>query len=184
MYAMAASSVGATALDFYSLCCERHGDLAPPYSSAAIANRFLSIADRKGALLDPMKIQKLVYIAHGWHLALAGQPLCSETVHAWRWGPVFPDLYHAVKQWGRDAILEPVFSGEWRDAMPVPDDGSFASQLLDAVWENYSRFTGPQLSRLTHMEGTPWDQIHSKGGWYEVIPNDLIAEHYREKAAA
>lgn len=160
---------------------ERSGSL-PPYSSAAIANRFLSIADREGRPLGPMKIQKLVYIAHGWYLAYTGEPLCSETVYAWRWGPVFPDLYHAVKQWGRKPILEPVLVGGWEHARPVPDDGSFASELIKGVWKTYRDFSGPELSTLTHMDDTPWARINGQGeGWYAEIPVELIKDHYLEK---
>ena len=68
--------------------------------SEAIANSFLEI----GEPIDPMKIQKLVYFAHGWHLGFQEQPLSVEDAQAWQWGPVFPDLYHEIKGYGRGPI--------------------------------------------------------------------------------
>ena len=84
-----------------------------PYPSAAIANRFLEIAKRSRALVDPMKLQKLVYFAHGWHLGFDKGPLCSEFAEAWRWGPVFPNLYHEVKRWGSAPVMSPVPATEF-----------------------------------------------------------------------
>jgi uncharacterized phage-associated protein len=59
-----------------------------PYPAAAIANEFIKVAKRNGVLLTPMKLQKLVYFAHGWYLALLGKPLINEPVEAWKFGPV------------------------------------------------------------------------------------------------
>ncbi|WP_366513810.1 type II toxin-antitoxin system antitoxin SocA domain-containing protein [Planktotalea sp.] len=44
-----------------------------------------------------MKLQKLVYIAYGWHLALSGKKLFTEEIEAWKHGPVVPSLYHEFK---------------------------------------------------------------------------------------
>ena len=79
-----------------------------PYPAAAVANSFLDIAKVAEESVDPMKVQKLVYFAHGWHLGYDRGALSTELAQAWRWGPVFPDLYHAVKIWGNRAIAKPV----------------------------------------------------------------------------
>ena len=51
-----------------------------------------------------MKMQKLVYLAHGWHLAIHDRPLISENFEAWPYGPVEEDLYHIFKPY-RDAPI-------------------------------------------------------------------------------
>ena len=134
-----------------------------------------------------MKIQKLVYIAHGWHLGLYDEPLCSEIVQAWKWGPVFHDLYHAVKHWGNRSIREPV-QDYWdeEEVPPVPDNDSFESELIKDVWNIYQGYTGSQLSRLTHASGTPWDDVvqEREGRWYPEISDDRIKRHYNGKLRA
>ena len=37
-----------------------------------------------------VKVQKLLYYCHGWHLAFTGNPMFSERVEAWELGPVVP----------------------------------------------------------------------------------------------
>ena len=67
---------------------------------------------------------------------------------------------------------------------PVPDDRLFAAELIKAVWSLYCDHTAAQLSNLTHARGTPWDEIQKKGRWYAEIPDELIAQHYRDKLRA
>ena len=52
------------------------------YDARAIANFFLDKAGEDKQSLDQMKIQKLVYYANGWHLALRSSPLIDEQVEA------------------------------------------------------------------------------------------------------
>ena len=114
------------------------------YLPVAIANTFWDIARSAGRSVDPMKIQKLVYFAHGWHLGLEKGPLSSEHAEAWRWGPVFPDLYHSVKKWGRDPIDEPIITFvdvQWTAPQLSPAD-EFALQLTNRVWEVYGGDVG------------------------------------------
>ena len=63
------------------------------HSSIAIANGFLDLAEGvPAARMTNMKVQKLVYIAHGFTLAMCDEPLISSHVHAFQWGPVIPVL--------------------------------------------------------------------------------------------
>src|SRR6516164_9635188 len=70
----------------------------------AVANYLLSKADVDQKKLDPLQLQKLVYIAHGWHLGLLNRPLFAQRVEAWPYGPVIEDVYHAFKRFGQNGI--------------------------------------------------------------------------------
>ena len=60
-----------------------------------VANYFLSLCDEDaGDLISNLKLQKLVYYAQGFHLAISGEPLFDEKIMAWEHGPVIPQLYH------------------------------------------------------------------------------------------
>jgi len=122
---------------------------------------------------SPMKIIKLVYIAHGWTLGINGVPLIKEPVEAWRYGPVIRELYTSVKQFRNNPIE--------LNSLPDIDQVEFnddEKDVMDEVLSEYGGITAMQLSAITHADGTPWD-ITQKNGRI-VITNDLIREHYRK----
>ena len=160
------------------------------YTPAAIGNRFRDLAMSEGIPIDPMKVQKLVYFAHGWHLGFGKGPLSIDEVQAWRWGPVFPNLYHAVKIWGTGPIMEPiggpeVHNGKSRLGKPnVPADMGYADRLTQRVWEVYGPMPTISLSQLTHEVDGPRDVIWKKapGRHGLVIPDPLIRDYFAKKA--
>lgn len=150
---------------------KRHG-------SRAVANYLIERAMEDGDFLTSMQLLKLVYIAHGWSLAIRQRPLVREAVEAWKYGPVISDLYHGVKRWG---------AGPVRDRLPgyfASEDG-FASEdelLISSVLSAYRDLSGLELSNLTHRRGTPWYKVYYEQGGkdrrHAVIPDGLIKEHF------
>lgn len=155
------------------------------HSPKAIANHFLSLARASGQPISPMKLQKLVYYAHGWYAGHTGQPLIDETVEAWPYGPVIPSLYHEFKRFGASDITRMAMDldGQQLREVPPPDDPSLR-QFLDNVWSSYGPFTGIRLSEMTHAPGGPWDETwkESAGMRGTDIPFQRIAEHFRAAA--
>lgn len=161
------------------------------YDSRAVANFFLEAGRREGIRISPMKLQKLVYIAHGFHLAIFDQPLVDQAFEAWPYGPVEPTLFHEFKSFGRLPItrLASVVSGEHLNAPVTPnlDDYDNANKentkaLLRQVWNGYKGLSGTRLSELTHQPGTPWTKSREgmKGGvaLSPRIQNKLIRDYY------
>jgi uncharacterized phage-associated protein len=149
------------------------------FSSFQIAQFFIKKGSDYGIPITPMKLIKLVYIAHGWHLGLYGKPLISEQVQAWKYGPVIPPLYSQYKSFGNGPI-------GWTDAsVYIPNIADQKTEkFLDSIWNAYSKYTGGQLSTMTHKEDTPWWKIWNKNGGEErngaVIPDNIISQHYKE----
>ncbi len=155
------------------------------YPALAVANYFIDKANMSGKVLDHLKIQKLVYIAHGWHLAIFDIALIDEPVQAWKYGPVIPSLYQAFKRHGNAPVVENEAIVRRFGEISVPSvayDDNQVQELLDKVLEAYSKYTGVQLSNLTHQDGTPWDQTwkEGRGRNNKRINNQLIARHFRE----
>jgi uncharacterized phage-associated protein len=152
------------------------------YDPLAIATFFINRSLSTGIQLTPMKLVKLSYIAHGWYLAFKEEPLLSEGVQAWKFGPVVPTVYHAYKEFGKDQILrvKTVGLGTHLDITPHSDEWN----ILERVWNAYKDFTGVELSTMTHQPGTPWDTINKQFNGdlpsNAIIPNDIIKKHYKE----
>lgn len=147
------------------------------YSSLQIAKRLLTLAEKAGSALTPMQLIKLVYICHGWVLALCKRPLIKEKVEAWQYGPVIPELYSAIKAYRSQPVIN--------ISVDEPTFGSEEDSIISQVFDLYGHLSGVQLSALTHQPQTPW-AITWQNGWGKSseISNDLIEEHFRRLAEA
>ena len=112
--------------------------------------------------VDAMKLQKLLYYAQGWHLAITGQPLFTDSIEAWRDGPVVPVVYSGHR--GRRKV------SSWPSGNPAALDKD-SVQLLDLVCASYGELSGDDLSKLTHSED-PW--LQARRGLREDEPGDEL----------
>jgi uncharacterized phage-associated protein len=164
------------------------GRFVMPHSPEAVANEFLKRAKRGGIALTPMHLQKLVYIAHGWTLAITGRPLVGEQPQAWLYGPVYSSLYDALRRFGSGRVSSLIHQNNWANAEALR--GSVINEqfsveetgILNKVYEEYGDLEAFQLSALTHDAGTPWTETYVRDE-NRQIPNDLIERHFRGIAA-
>lgn len=146
-----------------------------PVSPQAVANAFIEIAREEKMSLTNMQVQKLVFLAQGYALALIGSCLYENNIHAWQWGPVIPSLYKKLRKYGSGVVSETL---EAPDSV-VKDTSEF--EIILGVWENYGKFTGGQLSAMTHKPGSPWDK-QWKRKEFDPIPPEEIKEYYKRLA--
>ena len=70
-----------------------------------VALYFLNRSDSAGSYaITHLKLQKLVYYAQAWSLAVRGEPIFEEHIEAWTHGPVSPDLYRIYRNNGYNTI--------------------------------------------------------------------------------
>nr|WP_276616001.1 type II toxin-antitoxin system antitoxin SocA domain-containing protein [Pseudomonas syringae] len=153
------------------------------FSAKSIANYFLELAAASGQSISPMKLQKLVYYAHGWYSGYTDRPLINEPVEAWQYGPVIPSLYHEFKRFGSGDIQCKAFD---YDALGVreaatPSDPNVRT-FLQNVFNSYGKYSGIRLSEMTHASGTPWYTTWSecKGMRGVDIPFKEISSYFKE----
>lgn len=173
-----------------------------PYNSAAIANFFIGAFNAVESRLTPTKLQKLVYFAHGWHLAIHDAPLIDEKIQASQSGPMIFSLYHNLRGHQNASVMalikQPqVMSECGRPLRPLkimlvdhslddcPEAKPRTSSLLRGIWAIYGEQDSMQLSSMTHEAGGPWDQIRQKFPQRlppgEQIPDDVIKEFFRKR---
>lgn len=129
-----------------------------------------------------MQLQKLVYIAHGWHLVLHNRPLVRDEIQAWKWGPVLPRLYSAGRAYGSDPITKPLFAGGGQ-AFDVPkiSEKDYATRaFLDAFWNAYGGYSAIELMNMTHRAGTPWAAAYTGHRSGTTIKDSAIKSHYSQ----
>jgi uncharacterized phage-associated protein len=155
-----------------------------PAWSPEIANEFIRLAANDGRALDQIQLQKLVYIAHGWCLAVSGQPLTGDRPEAWEFGPVYPRLADALAAFGLDPVTRELTDGElFSDSSRVVSSRSELDALeldvITRIYHDYGDFTGSQLSTLTRRGSAPWREVYAQGaGRLRDIPHELIRTHF------
>jgi uncharacterized phage-associated protein len=123
------------------------------YSSIQIANYFIKKSIDTNKPVTQMKLQKLIYFAHGWSLALRNEPLINESIEAWKYGPVVPSIYQLFKTYGNNPIVN--LQKDYFGNTPVVSDLD-TIDILDLVWDLYSDLSSIQLSNVTHEIDSPW----------------------------
>jgi uncharacterized phage-associated protein len=132
------------------------------YHANDIAAWFLRRIDRgAGDSMTHLKLQKLVYYAQSWSLALLDRPLFDEDVQAWRHGPVARSVYDRYNRYGWNAIPTPTWE---------PEIDAVTQSLLEDIHRIYGGRLASELEKLSHDE-QPWKtaggispQRHHRGG--------------------
>jgi uncharacterized phage-associated protein len=132
-----------------------------------IADYFIAAVDYdSGDNITNLKLQKLLYYAQGFHVAMReGQPLFSESVLAWKHGPVVRQVYARYNcQWHPIDPKSSFHPGDY-----APED----RELLDAIWSTYGQFSAEKLEAMTHEE-SPWIKTPIN----RIISLDLLADYF------
>lgn len=125
--------------------------------------------------ITPLKLQKLLYYAQGFHLINTGDRLFKAELEAWTHGPVVRKIYNDYRSFGYHVIPSEPF---------VNKDPLFGDELLseeeiatiDEVWDAFGNLDGKTLEELTHQED-PWLNTDIN----EKIDVELIREYFENQ---
>lgn len=147
------------------------------YDTSLIAYAFVKKGIETGKPVTQMKLQKMVYFAHGYHLAKYGEPLIKEDFEAWQFGPVAPSIYNEFRLYGSGPIL-----------MKETDKleaglRSLSSEAIDAInytWEATKDVSAYKLSGWTHKQDSPWANAYRPNIVGSVIRNNDIQAYFTQ----
>lgn len=112
-----------------------------------VALYFLKKTDPETNDISNLKLQKLLYYAQGYSLAMHNTPLFKQDIFAWQHGPVVTEVYEKYKQFDANPIstsepLEKELDTEIKD-------------ILDTAYFDFGQYSAWKLRALTHSE-LPW----------------------------
>lgn len=137
-------------------------------SASDVAKVFLTLVDSdSGDVMTNLKLQKLLYYAQGFYLAMYDKPLFPESIEKWMHGPVVPEVYREYKTFGSGPIPAPA---------EVPKLGASALALINDVWNVYGQYTASALRNFTHQE-SPWLQTADT----EQISKDAMRVYFKTR---
>lgn len=156
------------------------------YPASLIAFAFVKKGIDEGNPVTQMKLQKMVYFAHGMHLALDRGALIKETFQAWKFGPVVPEIYQDYKIYGSGPItttdLLRIFStGQICDNEDLKKIDKKAQESVDDAWSVLKELDALSLSAWTHKDGSPWKKFYKNGVTDIIIPNEEIKEYFKSE---
>lgn len=147
------------------------------YTPQTIAKAMLEEANGLGLSLTNLKLQKLLYLAHGSMLAKFDRPLIGEQFSAWKYGPVLESLYHDLKLFGSNPIqTDNAFLNGWE---PLPENAQDERNVIRAILNQFGRRSAGALVELTHREGGPWAAIFDEFTNNLTIDDGAIKEYFR-----
>ena len=142
------------------------------YSAVDIANYFVALYKHDEEHPTNLKLNKLVYYAQGHSLARFGRSLFDESIEAWDYGPVVPSVYAEYKKNARRGIRTV--------SRPLPSFDPEDEALLLDVARCYGKYTGSELTNLTHRQGTPWREVYVEGKKFTPISLEAIKSYFSE----
>lgn len=154
-----------------------------PYPATVIAYAFVKKGIEEGNLVTQMKLQKMVFFAHGYHLAKYGLPLIREDFEAWKFGPVVPAIYRDFKFFGStpiDAFHFDLFAPSY--ALQVNLDEK-AIDAINFTWEVTKNLSANQLSVWSHQDGSPWANVYNPSVENIKIDNGAIGQFFKKLLA-
>lgn len=120
-------------------------------STQSVANYFIEKYS-KGKIPDltPMKLQKMIFLAHSWNATLFNTFLIDDHFAMWKTGPVIPSLYHKIKFY-RDLPVEKYITNNTPEGVfyeRVSEKEIDHLKLLNKITESYGHLSGAALASL------------------------------------
>ena len=127
---------------------------------------------------EPLKLQKLLYLAQGYSYAFCDRPLFYDELEGWMHGPVVRKVYNAFKNYQYNSI---------DINFEVEEIDEEAKDVLNYVINKFAKYDSKYLEELSHQQ-EPWklsregldpDERSDKTISIESISNYFINEIFQ-----
>ena len=137
-------------------------------------------SEDKGASLINLKLQKLLYYVQAWSYGINKKPMFTADFEAWIHGPVNREIYDRFNP--TKYLYSEINPEDCQNKNVVLS--SEDAEFVDFILENYLKYSGAELERLSHSE-QPWVKTRGDLGINErcdkVISPELMIEYYGKK---
>jgi len=130
-----------------------------------ISERYLK---EYGERIDEMKLHKLLYLTQRECLIQTGEPMFEATFHAWKYGPVLPEIRQLYKA---DAL---------KSELPKEQEEKY-KEVFDYVFTEYAQKRSFVLSNITHGDYS-WSHAREGYGKYEDSDVPMLLDDIKKDA--
>jgi uncharacterized phage-associated protein len=133
------------------------------YTADEVADAIIAFGLDHGDSVTNLRLQRLLYYAQGWHLALHGEPAFDDRIEAWLNGPVVPDVYRKYLLFKHNLLDTPT-----TEADLTPD----LREHVRDIWDAYGHLSSYHLERMSTAE-PPWRNARGSLSDGEACENPL-----------
>lgn len=148
---------------------------AKEITAQIVADWLVGFCQEHGDVITNMRLQRLLYFAQAWHLALEGSTLFPELMQAWPSGPVQPDVF-ARFSYNEHRPIE-----SHRSAPRLP---KAIVQHLNDVMRAYGTLNAFELE-LQAQRDLPWNEarigLSDENPARPAISNQSMRKFYRKR---
>ncbi len=154
-------------------------------SAIDVSRYIINKCHASGISISNLKLQKLLYFAQGFSLALLDQPLFAEEIEPWDFGPVVPEVYREYKMFGANDIPQiksfydlDFDSDNFLNLVDFDENIFSESQklIMNTVVNKFGRYTANSLVTITHKQ-SPWINSYGKN---KFISKNELSDFFKE----
>ncbi|PVZ71589.1 hypothetical protein [Pelagibaculum spongiae] len=172
--------------------------LLPHYgmvATSALANALIERSEKEGIAINAIKLNLLMILTHGWHMAVHDIPLIREPVYAAKELPLINTIYWYITlkdlpadlRFNRMLLQSPLQDKSEPTGQTLPENEAFSAMnaLIDTVWQTYGEDDEYQLLNMLNDKAAPcylWKTYLNFQTQYHdptnapVIPNQLLRD--------
>jgi len=154
------------------------------YKSFAVANYILDKLDKYNIKdVTNLKLQKLLYFAYSINLVLYDEKLFTSQIHAYKLGPVVPDVYREFKNHGNGVITTRAYydidCGEV-GIVKYSDLTDNDIKSIDIACSAQGNTKAWDLVDITHRKNSAWTKVYKHDQKHIEIPDNYIKEEFEQ----
>lgn len=156
------------------------------YNAIDVARYIINYNNKNLNGISNLKLQKILYFVQAYFLSTTNLPCFNDTIEAWGFGPVIPNVYHNFKQFGAMNIpsIETYLEYKDKDNIWSVEEKEFDDSIISPNDKEKINYTNNKLSKysaynlidITHNQ-SPWKDVYIKGN-NNTIKNEAIKNYF------
>lgn len=137
------------------------------YNAGTVADFIIDKCTKDENPISNLKLQKILYFVWVDYFKQTQRTLFVDSICAWQFGPVVPDVYYEYCGYGGRPI----------NLLCEVEISKEDQRILTDIINKYEYMPVSDLVAITHCPGMAWDQIYQDGkGNHKPIPFSLIRQ--------
>lgn len=126
------------------------------YRALNVARYIVQRCNNQNRAISNLKLQKILYFVQAEFLVTKNQPCFVESIEAWEFGPVVPEVYHQYKIYGGANIP---FRRQFSGVVSISEEDR---ELIDGIVDECMQYSASALVEITHNQ-KPWSNVYISG---------------------